>query len=51
MTLMRKMYKAANGVEYLFAYAPGGYRVIFRDEFPNIGDVLRREGMKVKTLF
>jgi hypothetical protein len=46
---MRKMHRAADGVEYLLAYTPSGYRVTFRDEFPNVGDVLRREGMKVKA--
>jgi len=49
MPLMREGHQLANGQQNLFADALGGQRAIFRDEFPNIADVLGGAGMKVEV--
>lgn len=47
---MGKMRQPAGGAEYLLSNTAGRERVMFRDELPNIGNVLRGEGMKGKAL-
>ncbi len=50
MALIRKRYQAANGPEKFLPDPPRGRRIIFRDVFPNFGDVLRGEWMKGKAM-
>src|SRR5208337_3970649 len=49
VALMRKRHKPSNGVKYLLSNTTGRSRAIVRDKCPNIGDVLGRERVKVKT--
>jgi hypothetical protein len=42
VSLVRKRYQLANGVQDVFTHAPGGQRIILKDKFPNVGDVLCR---------
>jgi hypothetical protein len=48
---MGKRHQVAKRAQDFFPDATGRKRVVFRDVFPNIGDVLRGERVKGKSLF
>src|ERR1700693_4539630 len=50
VSLVRKRYQLLNGVQDVFTHAPGGQRIILKDKFPNVSDVLCRARVKSKTL-
>jgi hypothetical protein len=49
VALMWERHETADGSKYVFLNAPGGSRIILRDEGPNLGEVLGRERVKVET--
>jgi hypothetical protein len=50
VALIGKRNHGANSAKNIFAHTAGRKGIIFRDVFPNLGDVLRRKRMKAKTL-
>lgn len=48
--LMRERHQCPDGVEEFLPDTSRGERIIRSYEFPNVGDVSRREGMKIEAL-
>jgi hypothetical protein len=51
MAWIRKANQVANGAVDFLAHTARGLRIIGRDMFPNLGDVLVRLGMKAESRF